>query len=159
MTREKTVRKRFLFLGCAVAVGMAIAFISFFIYILVLRTEYRATRLEINEAVLNANIGSASIERGGESWPLSRDVLEYYNKQILGDGMTVFNWKGAEPDENSISICLGEKTLCFTEAGDSSVIYLSWCTPEIQKTYSIRGPAGSFRQASAYLSRYIESIT
>lgn len=159
MTREAKWRKRFLYFSFATAIGIALAFIFFLGFILSLRTEYHATRLEINEAVLQTDIGSGSIKRGSESWPLSRDVLEYINRQFLGDGMAVFNRKGVEPDENSIWLCLGKETLCLTAAEDSSVIHLSWSTPEAKKTYSLRGPAGCFRQANAYLTRYIGSIS
>ena len=154
MYRKDRRRAAALYLGGGIALVVCIALIVFLVYALTLRTEYRAMCLEINDAVLAANVAERSIERGGESRALDESTLMYYDIFLLDRHTVVFNRKTAEPNSKSILIHLGENTLCFTGQEDGSAINIRWETPDSSRGYTVRSQT-SFMQLSAYLSNYL----
>ncbi len=159
MYRKQKWQRRLLFLTGGTAIGICLALIVFFIYILVLRTEYRATCLEVNDVILHSDLRQGTVERNGKEWPLSREVLEYYNMRLMGENVTVYSRRDANPNEKSIWIRLGDYTLCFTGLEDGHAIHVSWKTPRERKSYMLRSESVSFVQDSAFLSNYVRSLS
>jgi len=138
-----------------VAIGACVALIIFFISILSLRSEYKKVCLEINDHILATPAEENFILRDEKTYPLSDQVLEYYNMALLGENTVVFNRKECEPTAKSIVLALGDSTLTFTGLEDGSAINVRWVTPEETRNYTLRSSTTSFMQMSAYLSNYL----
>ena len=158
MYKKDKKRRSLLFFGGGLAFAICLALILFFIYILVLRTEYRAACLEINDTILATEPGEVTVERGGEQWPLSHDALEYFNMRLLEEQVIVYNRANKELTDESIIIHLGDSTLSFTGYEDGTCINIHWKTPRGLKTYSVRSSVVPFWKDSVYLTTYINSL-
>ena len=99
-----------------------------------------------------------TVERGGESWPLSMEVLDYYDSNLMGEKTVVFNRRGAEPNEKTIVLHFSGCTLSFTGLEDGSRIAVTWQTSERTRRYSLRSDNISFMQYSAYLTNYVRHL-
>ena len=146
--RRKTL---LLYLGGALAVGMALLLIGFFVYTLALRTEYRAFALEVNDAILGCPAESREIARGETRLPLSAWDLDYYDKALLDQGTAVVDRKVLEPDSRSIVLILGENRLWFNRV-DNTLVNLRWETPSGTRGYTVRCDLITFAQMSAYFN-------
>ena len=158
MYKKNLFKRRMLFIGGGAAFAICLVMILFFIYILVLRTEYRAACLEINDAVLATDPGEVYVERGGEQWPMSHDALEYYNMRLLDEYVIVYNRANKELTDESIIIRLGDSTLSFTGYEDGTAINIHWETPFGLKTYTVRSSVVPFSTDSLFLTKYINSL-
>ena len=138
-----------------IAAGVCIALIAFFVYTLSLRTEYRKVCLEINDHILTSPASSNFVLKGGMTYPLSDQILEYYNMALLGDNTVVFNRKECEPTAKSIVLVISECTLTFTGLEDGSAVNVRWDTPEDSRSYTLRSSSVSFMQMSAYMNNYL----
>ena len=147
-----------LFIAGGLALAVCLALIVFFVHILVLRTEYRAFCMEVNDAVLAARGTQMTVERGGESWPMSMAVLDYYNQNLMASKTIVFNRKSAEPDAKSITLRFSGSALTFTGQEDGTRINLRWESGGKTRSYTVRSEDITFMQYSAYLSNYIRKI-
>ncbi len=147
-----------LYLAGFLAVGICLALIVFFVHILVLRTEYRAVCLEINDVILQTSPDELSVSRGGETWPLDENTLEYYNIRLLDASTVVYSRKDGEEDARSIVIFLGSYRLSYTGIEDDSAIRIRWDGPSGHRSYLVRSDDVSFRQFSAYLSNYVRRL-
>ena len=153
MFRKENFISLALYLCGGVAIGVCLALIVYMVYVLQLRTEYRATCLEINDAILAAG-EEASIERDGAVWPLDQTTLDYYNMRLLDEGTVVYNRRAAALNARSIIIHLGDDRLSFTGLEDGSAINIRWETSGKTRYYTVRSSV-SFMQLTAYLSNYI----
>lgn len=158
MYKKDRSKRRVLFWCGGTAFAVSLALILFFIYILVLRTEYRSACLEINDVILATDQSELTVERGGEVWPLSQNALEYYNMRLLGEQVIVYNRANRDLTDESIIIHLGDNALSFTGWGDGTAINIHWETPRGLKTYTVRSSLIPFWKDSLYLTRYIESL-
>ncbi len=147
-----------LYLACFLALGICLALIAFFVHILVLRTEYRAVCLEINDVILQTSPDELSISRGNETWPLDENTLEYYNIRLLDAKTVVYSRKDGEEDDRSIVIRLGTYRLSYTGIEDDSAIRIRWDGPSGHRCYLVRSDDVSFRQFGAYLSNYVRRL-
>ena len=138
-----------------IAIGASLALIVWFISILRLRTEYREFCLEVNEAILATAEGDRRIGRGEESFPASREMVDYYDMLLLADGVTVISRDEATPDEHSIVLTLKGGRLILTNVEkDGSLINIRWETAEGVRSYNLRSSQISFMSISAYYSNY-----
>ena len=141
----------------AIAIGICVALISFLVYVLHLRTEYRATCLEINDQILISPASQNFIQRGEDVFPMSDDLLEYYNMLLLRNDVIVFNRKECELTDKSIALHISDNRLTFTGLEDGSALGIRWETSDGTKTYTVRSSVISFMQMNAYLSNYIRA--
>lgn len=147
-----------LFIAAGTAITVCVALIGFMVWILVLRTEYRAFCMEINKAVLDARGTQMTVERGDETWPMDEQLLDYYNRNLLAEKTIVFSRRGAEPNAKTIHLHFSGTTLSLTGLEDGSRIAVSWKTSDGERSYSIRSTSVSFMQYSAYLSNYVRKL-
>ena len=155
--REK-IRTGLLFGAGTVAIGVCLILIIFFIYTLVLHTHYRAMCLEFNDAVLAADSRDCTVERDGQSWPLSAEALDFYNQKLLEENVVVYSRRFAPADEQSIRLRLGHSALTFTGLEDGTAIQITWESQGRQDSYRVRSTSYTYQQFSAYLSNYIRQI-
>ena len=158
MYKKDRIRRAALYLCCILALGICLALIGYFVYILRLRTEYRAFCMEINDAILATEPEEALVRRGDGEWPADRDLLDYYDIQLRDAKTVVFNRKAAEPDEKSIYLILHDGILCYTGMEDGSAVNLRWETDAGLRAYTVRSDNISFMQLSAYLSNYARRL-
>ena len=158
MFRREKGKGALLYLGAFAALGTCLALIVFFVHILVLRTEYRAVCLEINDVILATDPETVTVTRGGETWPLDAQTLDFYNIRLLDADTVVYSRRDGEINERSILISLGAYRLSFTGLEDGSSIRILWDGPSGHRSYLVRSSAISFRQYSAYLSNYIRRL-
>lgn len=147
-----------LFIAGGLAILVCLALIAFFVHILALRTEYRAFCMEVNDAVLAARGTEMTVERGGESWPLNFETLDYYDRNLMAEKTVVFNRKSAEPNEKSITLRFSGAALTLTGQEDGSRINIRWEADGKTRSYTIRSESISFMQYSAFLSNYIRKL-
>ncbi len=147
-----------LFIAGGLAIGVCVARIVSVAHILILRTEYRAFCMEVNEAVLAARGTQMTVERGGESWPLSFETLDYYDRNLMAEKTVVFNRKSAEPDAKSITLRFSGAALTLTGQEDGSRINIRWEAGGKTRSYTIRSESITFMQYSAYLSNYVRKL-
>ena len=133
-------------LSC-LALAMTLAVGGFFVYTLALRTSYRAMALEINDAFLAGT--SVTVARGEDSFPVTPESVEYYNKFLLDRNTAVFGRKRAEPGDTGITLVLDGGQLTFTGADDGTAIAVRWSSPEKDKSYIVRSQY-TFNQLTAY---------
>ena len=132
---------------CAAALAMALGVVIFFIYTIVLRTEYKNAALDMNEPFRQS--ASVTLLRGDESFSVPTDQVEYYNTFLLDQNTTVFSKKQVPETEETITLDFGTQQLSFTGLEDGSAIAVSWKYPSGEKHYIVRS-ATMFMQLSAY---------
>lgn len=158
MYKKDKAQRGALFLGGGLAFGICLFLIVFFIWILVLRTEYRAACLEINDTILATDIADITVQRDGKTWPTTVKLVDYYNMGLLADGVQVFNRANLPLSEKSIILHIGENDLSFTGYDNGTAINIHWATPRGLKTYTVRCNSTSFMQYTAYLSNYVRDV-
>ena len=101
---------------CAAALAMALGVGIFFIYTLVLRTEYKNAALDMNEPFRQS--ASVTLLRGDESFSVPTDQVEYYNTFLLDQNTTVFSKKQVPETEGTITLEPSEGT----QTGNLSIL-------------------------------------
>ena len=132
----------------AAAVGVTILIIS----TLILRTDYKETAYEINQAAA-AHLNDAVISRDGTSLPATADVIDYYDRVLLDSTTVVFSSDDAAENEQTIRLDLGNRSLSFTGLEDGSAILVRWTTPDGRKIFRVRSQT-TFMQLTAYYTNY-----
>lgn len=136
----------------AAAFAAAAGAIAFTVYVLALRTDYKETALEINDAILAAG-KQAAISRGGETFKASGDVTDYYNRFLLDTYTQVYSRKSTQKTDDTITIELGENSLSYTGLEDGTAIGICWETPEKRKDFRVRSLT-TFMQLGAFFDNY-----
>lgn len=156
------MKRRFTGAGIYICGGLAmaamVALIAFFVHILVLNTAYRAFCLDINDAVLASDPEYCTVEQYGEVFPADTALIDYYDRFLLGDGVTPFERKERPVSEGSITLRLNEGTLSLTEREDGTAIHLRWETPDGVRCFTVRSERVTFRQLDAYLQTYMRRL-
>ncbi len=153
---KKYHRKTVLLYVCGgLAVGICAALIVFIVWILVLRTEYKKTCLEINDCILSSTEDQRFILKDGEKYPMSFEVLDYYNRYLLDKKSMVFSRKAVEPTDKSIVLKFSDNTLTFLGIDDETAVLLTWETPSEIKHYKVRNENYTFRSLNSYMKNYL----
>lgn len=154
----KSARQKLFWPICIIGFAVILAIIIWFISVLRLRTEYRDTALEINEAFLAAGPERTTVSQGDVTLPASQTLIDYYDRFLLEGATIVFNKKPAEPDETSIFLQCGDKTLRFTGLEDGTAISVCWITPDGEKYYTVRSQV-TFIQLNNYWKNYVRNMS
>ena len=153
--KRKTV---LLYIFGTLAIGICLALIIFFIWIMALRTEYKKTCLEINDRILSASEGMSFVMRNGEKYPLSSEAMNYFDQVLLDKKTGVYNRKPYEITDKSIVMEFSDCTLSFSGLEDGTAISIRWETPEKTRNYTIRSVNYTFINLNSYLTSYIRRI-
>ena len=132
---------------CITAAASGIAVGVFFIYTLILRSNYKKDALAINDAFRFHT--TATLSRGDLSFPVQSADIEYYDMFLLNQDTVVFSRKAATETDATIRIDFGTERLSFTGIDDGSAIALCWKTPENEKHYMVRSQM-TFSQLNAF---------
>lgn len=132
---------------CITAAASGIAVGVFFIYTLILRSNYKKDALAINDAFRFHT--TATLSRGDLSFPVQSADIEYYDMFLLNQDTVVFSRKAATETDATIRIDFGTERLSFTGIDDGSAIALCWKTPENEKHYIVRSQM-TFSQLNAF---------
>lgn len=143
---------------CIIGFGVIAAIIIWFISVLMMRTEYKDTALEINDAFLAAGPEGTTVSQGDITLPATQSLIDYYDRFLLENTTIVFNKKPAEPDETSISLQCGDKTLRLTGLEDGTAIHVCWSTPDQEKNYTVRSQV-TFMQLNSYWKNYLRNMS
>lgn len=148
-------RKIVLYSIAAVALISAVGASAFLIYTLALRTDYKETALQINDAILESR--DRTVLRIGEmEAPAGIEVVDYYDQFLLDPYTAVYSRKKAVPtDETGIVLEFDRCTLSFEKLEDGSAVLLTWITPEKQKQFCVRSMY-SFMSMKAYGENYLK---
>ena len=84
--------------------------IIFFAYTLILRNDYRAAALNINEAVL-AGGDRITVSRGDTTLPADQRIVDYYNRFLLDGNTAVYSRIGAPLTDQSIRLSFPDEVL------------------------------------------------
>ncbi len=139
------------------ALAAAIGAITFFTYTIVLRTDYKNTAIEINDAVLSFG-GQTTIRQGNTQLDASAPIINYYDRFLLAPKTQAYSRKSIPENDHTISISLGPNRLSFTEGEDSWTTCILWETPEKQKSFCVRSQV-TFIQLEAYFHNYEKRST
>ena len=132
---------------------MAAVLIAFVCYVLILRTDYKKTALEINEAFRTTPAESIIVVQGDTELPADAQLTDFYNKFLLYSKTVVFNRKKSETNENTITFKIKGKQLSLTGLEDGSAIAIHWEDSEKEAFYTVRAEM-TFQQLSAYFNNY-----
>ena len=138
--------------GLALAVSLVL--ISLFVYVLNLRTEYRADCMAINDAVIAALGAENTIAQGDVIYPLSDGLLNYYNAWLRRGGTVVFDRKAHETTDKTIVMTLPGGTLMLTGVDDWTAVNILWETADGTVSYTVRNEDITFFQLSARFASY-----
>ena len=123
-TYKRDRRRTAILYACGiVAIGSCLALIVFFVHTLLLRTQYRATCLEINDAILASSAEQNTIQRGDEVYPMPDYVLEYYNILLLEEDTLVRDRSSLPPTAKSIILHISDNSLTFTPVPDDAYAF------------------------------------
>ncbi len=147
------LKKAIFRLICIGVFGASAAVIWFLASTLLLRTEYRETALEINDAFIESDPEIITVSQGGITLPASRTLVDFYDRFLLDRTTTVFNRKPAPPEDTTISIQCGNRTLSFTGLDDESATQICWKGPEEEKNFTVRSQV-TFIQLNSYFQNY-----
>ena len=148
-----------LILACLVAFGSCLALISFFVHTLRLRTEYRKTAYEINESVLRADPEESFLTFRGDTVPLSKKALDYYDQVLLAENTMSASRKKTEPDTGSIILSFDGGTLTFTQTHpDGHSFCVCWEKEGVVKSYELTSGDITYMQMSSYATLYIRNL-
>ena len=134
-------------IASVIAFAAAAAVIGFLVYTLILRTNFRADAMEINNTFLKK--GMVTVSRGEESFQFPAEELEYYDKFLLDRNTVVFSRRSVPETKDTIVLDFSKESLSFTGLEDGSAIALCRKTPDQEKHYIVRSSI-SFMQLSAY---------
>ena len=155
MYKKAKIRTALLYICGTLAIGMCVALIIFVVWILVLRTDYKKTCLEINDQIVISQTDQNYVIRDGQTYPLSSEVINYYDEFLLDKKVIVYNRKAAEPDKNSIVLKINGRTLTFTGQDEGTSVNIRWETGEGVKNYSVRTGSISYMMLNSYMKNYI----
>ena len=144
-----------LYICGGLAVGICLALIVYFIFILNLRTEYREFCLTVNDAILASAEEERFIQRGEKIVPLTSKAADYYDAFLLDRDTVVINRRKRSATDRSIQLHFSADTLSLTGYGDGSEIHIRWDTPEETKNYTVRNSSLTFLQLDAYMENYL----
>lgn len=151
MYRKDRRRGFLLYLSCAVAITIALALIGFLAWTLVLRTEYRAFCLEVNDVILKASAAERTIRQGDTELPLTWRELDYYDQILLDRGTNPISRARVEPDEDSLILAFGERRLIIT-CVDNTRVGLIWQTEGTERCYTVSCEIITWAQMNAFFS-------
>lgn len=154
----KSARQKLFWPICIIGFGVIVAIVIWFISVLMMRTEYKDTALEINDAFLAAGPEGTTVSQGDITLPATQSLIDYYDRFLLEKSTIVFNKKQAEPDASSITLQCGDKTLRFTGLEDGTAINVCWITPEGEKYYTVRTQI-TFIQLNNYWKNYVRNMS
>ena len=137
-----------LILTYTIVLGITLSVLIFFTYTLVLRTYYKSTALEINDAILSGC--NMTISRGEDTFPATQETADYYNRFLLLQ-TDAFSRRSVPVTDKSIILRIGDNELSFTGLEDNSAIAVKWKTAADDKNYIVRSQI-TFLQLSAYFS-------
>ena len=148
---RKEMLKRAILIACAVlAIAICVAVITFFVHTVRLRNEFRMERMRINDVMRASDLDRCSLSHGGETIPLTRQALTYYNMYLNSSYTMVFNRKMTQPTEQSITLTLEGGTLTLTGLEDGTAVGILWQTPSQTCCYTVRNEAQTFMQLESY---------
>lgn len=152
--RNPDIKKIIIRLAVA-AVFIVVACVSaFFLYTLVLRTDYKDTALEINKYAAQYKENTV-ISRGDVSGYATSDIVDFYDKFLLDTGTQVYSRESAPVTDETICLRFGDHTLSLTGLEDGSAIQILWTGDKGEKSFRVRSIT-SFMQLSAYFSNHEE---
>ena len=156
ITMSSKILKKIISYFSYIILGCAISVLAFFVYTLVLRTAFKATALEINDAILTCDDIAISC---GDDNPVFVNIatVDYYDKFLFDRYTVVFAAKDIPVSANSIIIYVGEDELSFTSLSDSSEIAIKWKTTKTEKNYIVRSQI-SYLQLKAYYSNLKRTV-
>ena len=131
-----------------IVLGITLSVLIFFTYTLVLRTDYKSTALEINDAILSGC--NMTISRGEDTFPATQETADYYNRFLLLQ-TDAFSRRSVPVTDKSIILRIGDNELSFTGLEDNSAIAVKWKTAADDKNYIVRSQI-TFLQLNAYFS-------
>ena len=137
-----------LILTYTIVLGITLSVLIFFTYTLVLRTYYKSTALEINDAILSGC--NMTISRGEDTFPATQETADYYNRFLLLQ-TDAFSRRSVPVTDKSIILRIGDNELSFTGLEDNSAIAVKWKTAADDKNYIVRSQI-TFLQLNAYFS-------
>ena len=137
-----------LILTYTIVLGITLSVLIFFTYTLVLRTDYKSTALEINDAILSGC--NMTISRGEDTFPATQETADYYNRFVLLQ-TDAFSRRSVPVTDKSIILRIGDNELSFTGLEDNSAIAVKWKTAADDKNYIVRSQI-TFLQLNAYFS-------
>lgn len=137
-----------LILTYTIVLGITLSVLIFFTYTLVLRTDYKSTALEINDAILSGC--NMTISRGEDTFPATQETADYYNRFLLLQ-TDAFSRRSVPVTDKSIILRIGDNELSFTGLEDNSAIAVKWKTAADDKNYIVRSQI-TFLQLNAYFS-------
>ena len=137
-----------LILTYTIVLGITLSVLIFFTYTLVLRTDYKSTALEINDAILSGC--NMTISRGEDTFPATQETADYYNRFLLLQ-TDAFSRRSVPVTDKSIILRIGDNELSFTGLEDNSAIAVKWKTAPDDKNYIVRSQI-TFLQLNAYFS-------
>ena len=155
MYKKAKAHTALLYIFGTLAIGMCVALITFIVWILVLRTDYKKTCLEINDQIVMSPSDQNFVIRDGQTYPLSSEALNYYDEFLLDKKVIVYNRKAAEPDRNSIVMKINGRTLTFTGQDEGTSVNIRWETEAGVKNYSVRTGSISYTMLNSYMKNYI----
>ena len=147
---KKGSRISFIVITCA-AFGLAAAVIVFFVYTLRLRTIYRETAIEVNDAILAAN--DITLSCGSDTFEIAPAAVDYYNRFLLHGKTVVYSRKEVPETAQTIIVNISGSTLSFTGIDDGSAIAVKWKTPQDEKHFIVRSQI-TYMQLKAYFDNY-----
>ena len=156
-TKGQKVKNGIFWICCIAAVGIAAAVIWFVGFTLKLKTEYKKTAQEINDAFLKSGPGGTTVSQDGVTLPASQELIDYYDSFLLFNKTVVFNKKTAEANKESITFNIGGKTLRFTGLEDGSAIHICWTVSGEEKNYTVRSQI-TFMQLNSYMQNYKRKV-
>ena len=154
MYRNDRIRAALLWCGGVIAIGACLALIAFFVHLLLLRTSYRATCMEINDVILSVPSSECSIGRGDTSCPADDFILDYYDQFLLSYGTLVFNRRSVPATEDTIRLDIGDSQLLITGLEENAV-NLRWIHHGTEQSYTVRAEVTTFTQLNAYYSNLL----
>ena len=97
-----------LILTYTIVLGITLSVLIFFTYTLVLRTDYKSTALEINDAILSGC--NMTISRGEDTFPATQETADYYNRFLLLQ-TDAFSRRSVPVTDKSIILRIGDREI------------------------------------------------
>lgn len=127
---------------CALAVGSIVTGFTFFAWTLILRNDFRMTRLRIGEAMRSP----LTMECGGVVLPLSMQAQKFFNMYLNNPHTTAYNRKPAPVTEETITLRLRDGTLSFTGVEGGQAVNICWRTDVETQYYTVHNRQMRFLQ-------------
>lgn len=134
------------------AIAAAAGVCIFFVWTLTLRSEYKRTAQEINQAILSAR-DRGTITFDGTETPVTFEVLNYYDMFLTDKYTLVYSREGTEPTDERLDIHLLDELLSLQKLEDGSATLITWQSGGETKTYRVRSLT-TYMQLQAYFENY-----